>query len=104
MAEPISRWLVMVIGLIVVFAGLIALIIIISLLSFFVRKFAKKPQTKESDNNEAVNSSQTSGSDLQGVKPDERRQIIAAISAAIATTMGTTPKGIRIHSIKKIEK
>lgn len=84
---------VMLLGLGTVFVGLICLIFIAKLMSFLVRSFSKKEQPKK----EKAASVAVAGND----DIPDRGAFVAAISAAIATTMGTDVKGLRILSIEK---
>ena len=83
-------YVVVLLGFGTVFVGLICLIYIIKLMSVIVRvldgKKAPAPAvTAPAAKEEIVN----------------RGEFVAAISAAIATVMGTDVSGLRIHSIKK---
>ena len=72
-----------------VFVGLIMLILLVKLTGFIMGKVKKEAPEKE----------------IVPQKPEEiqdRGQFVAAISAAIATVMGTEVNGLRIKSIKKI--
>ncbi len=84
---------VVLLGLGTVFVGLICLIFIAKLMSFLVRSFGGKKQPKTE---KTAPVSAAGNNDI----PD-RGAFVAAISAAIATTMGTDVKGLRILSIEK---
>lgn len=79
-------------GLGIVFAGLVCIVILISLMNF-IFSFIKPKQT-EIKNNTVSTSSSTDE------KLDD--ETIAAVSAAIAETMGRDVTGIKITSIKKV--
>ncbi len=86
-AEP-AAWMVVVMGLLVVFVGLICLVFLCKLLGFVVRLFektARHPAAPASD-----------------ASIPDRPTLVAAISAAIAEEEGTDVGGIRILSIKKL--
>lgn len=95
-------------GLGVVFIGLISLIGIIYLMSFFVR-LARKDDFHSSKKHVEVEP------DTQGFVPpvslaaeplkltgEKRRETIAAISAAVAEYLGEGIDGFRIHSVKRV--
>ncbi len=100
------------VGLGVVFVGLICLIVIIKLMSFIVRLLTKKSALKA---NIGVNKPIAPKNDFvtaQVQKPrisgsvmtvEQRRQLIAAVSASIAQYLGTDVTGIRLHSIKRAD-
>lgn len=79
-------------GLGIVFAGLVCIVILISLMNFIFTFI--KPKEKEAANN-AVQSSSSADDRLDS-------ETVAAISAAVAETMGRDVTGIRITSIKKV--
>ena len=78
-----------------VFVGLICLILIISLMSLIYGKVAgkAKPEKEQAPAAAPVAPAQTVAN---------RGEFIAAVSAAIATEMGTDVTGLKIVSIKKI--
>ncbi|MDL2257712.1 OadG family protein [Eubacteriales bacterium OttesenSCG-928-K08] len=93
----ISGWGVMLLGMGIVFLGLVMLIYITKLMSFFCTKGMKKEQ---------VPAVQAQAAQAAPVLPNSqaianRPQFVAAIAVAIATVMGTEPEGLRIHSITK---
>lgn len=83
--------LVILIGMGVVFAGLILLIIAITIMNGLLKLFdRKRPQ-------ETVNEQKTA------VESDiDHNELIAVIAASIATEMNTPVKGLRITSVKRI--
>ena len=82
-----------VLGVGVVFAGLIAIIILCKITSAIC--MAAQKSEKPSDKKEAP--SVTSPAVIEN-----RQEIIAAVSAVIAEELGTDISAIRIHSFKKI--
>ena len=75
-----------------VFIGLLCIVLLCLIMSAVCRAFEKKPKTAEA-----------SAAPVAVEKPIENRQeIIAAVSAALAEEMGTDISAIRIHSFKKI--
>lgn len=90
MAE-IPSWFVVCMGLGTVFVGLICIILICKIMSlFFAGKKEKqteiKPQVKPAS----------------GENPENREEIIAAVSAAVAEFSGTDANAIRVLSFKKL--
>jgi len=85
-----SNFAVVVLGLGAVFAGLLILIGIVSLISSILRR----KQSSEAVTNKADTPIMISGA--------QRQKMMAAIAAVIATYIGTSIEGLRIHSIKKI--
>ena len=79
-----------------VFVGLICLIFVISAMSFIYNKVAKKAPA-------AAPAAKAAPAPVQDDKIENRGQFVAAVSAAIATVMGTDVSGLRIVSIKKVK-
>ena len=87
-------WLsTMILGLGTVFVGLLALIYIIKLLSYLCGIFGKKAAAV------SVPAAAPAGADTIADRP----QFIAAVSAVLATIMGTDLTGLRIVSVKKVK-
>ena len=75
-----------------VFIGLLCIVLLCLIMSAICRAFEKKPKTVKAP-----------VASVSAEKPIENRQeIIAAVSAALAEEMGTDISEIRIHSFKKI--
>lgn len=81
-------------GLGIVFIGLIALILIIKVMGAVMRALGKKKTTPEPEPEAKAPAT---------VPECDRGEIIAAVSAAIATVLGESVSGIRIVSFKKAE-
>lgn len=95
-ADPnaISSWTVIAMGMGIVFVGLICLIFICKILGAIFSKVKTKEVSTPAQ--KAV---------VNEVKSDvipNKSELVAAVSAAIAESMGTDVSKIRIHSIKKI--
>ena len=96
------------IGLGVVFVGLICLIGIIYLMSFFVRLSRREDRPRKSHQEVAPETlgfvPVVGGNDITSsrIAPEKRRETVAAVSAAIAEYLGTDIEGIRICSVKRI--
>lgn len=91
----ISNSLVVVLGVGIVFIGLICIVILCKIMSAVCMLAEKKNNSeKEVD---------TASSTANSVKPIENRQeLIAAVSAALAEELGTDVSALRILSFKKI--
>ncbi len=92
-SEKTPDWLVVVLGIGIVFAGLVCIIAICSLMNMIFDKMSKK----NADKPVPVPAAPTA----PAVIPN-RQELIAAITAAIAEEEGTDLSAIRILSFKKI--
>lgn len=97
MTTAISPAFVVILGLGTVFAGLIVIILLCSLMSFFVRL------TENKDEQTDASVQPVAAAPVQNTTaiPD-KPALIAAISAVVAEELGTDITNIRIHSIKRI--
>lgn len=86
----IPEWFVVCMGLGTVFVGLVCIIIICKIMSLF---FANKKVQEETKIQPAVAAEPVT---------ENRQEILAAVSAAVAEDMGTDVSAIRILSFKKI--
>ena len=76
-----------------VFLGIVCIVLLCLIMSAICRAAERKPDA----------SAASAAADVSTEKPIENRQeIIAAVSAALAEEMGTDISAIRIHSFKKI--
>jgi len=82
-------------GLGAVFIGLICIIILCKVMSFFCR-LASKEEIEEDDDDFLKATS------ALPVEIPNRQEFIAAVSAAIAENMGMDISGIRILSVKRV--
>ncbi len=89
-AENIPNWLVIVMGIGTVFVGLICIIIICKIMSLFFIKKTTAPEVK----------APTAPVKTQVI--ENRQEIIAAVTAAIAEEMGTEVNALRVISFKKV--
>ena len=87
-----SDWFVVGMGIGIVFLGLICIVILCKILSFFCN-IGKKAEVEKETKIPQVSVPQVI---------ENRQEIIAAVSAAIAEEMGTDVSAIRILSFKKI--
>lgn len=92
------------VGLAVVFVGLVVLIAIVKLMSaicgLITGRRTEASGSVSSSDTEAERV--TADGNAQKLTGESRRELIAVISAAIAETIGTDAAGLRIKSIKKI--
>lgn len=93
--ESVSNLFVVCMGLGTVFVGLISIIIICSVTGLICRAAQKKQV-------EAPAAVPAPAAPVSDLAPEKRREIIAAVSAALAEEMGTDISAIRIHSFKKL--
>lgn len=87
----LPTWFVIVIGLSIVFIGLVSLIAICYLMGAICKALIKDEPQKETVKAPAANVS------IQG-----KQELIAAISAAVAEELGENVSAIRITSIRRI--
>lgn len=95
-ATEINNGFVVLMGIGTVFIGLISIIILCVVIGLFCR-VGKKEEAVSAPAPVAVPAAK--GDDLS---PEKRREVIAAVSAALAEEMGADISAIRIHSFKKI--
>ena len=84
---------VVVLGIGVVFLGLVLLIGCVYLMNFLVEKFSKKEEAKPA----TTESAPTVNDEIPN-----REELVAAVCAAIAEEEGTDITAIRVVSIKKV--
>ncbi len=92
-----NPFFVMVLGMGTVFVGLILLIYLTRIMSYFIEK--KNPSISAQATAAAA---PVAAPVPQAAAITNRPQFVAAVSAAIATAMGTEPNGLRIHSIQPV--
>ena len=98
-AEP-GLGFVILMGICTVMIGLICIIIICTLISSIVKKFAKPDVPVKAS---APVPAAAPAASAQTAIPN-RGELVAAIAAALAEELGTDVSAIRIHSLKKIDK
>lgn len=90
----VSNGIVIALGLGIVFAGLICLVIICSLLGIICKKLVK---------NEISAPAVSTGAPVSGNAPIANKQeIVAAVCAVIAEELGTDVSNIRVTSFKRV--
>ena len=90
-----STWLVCVLGVSVVFVGLISIIAILYLMNFIIGATKKTEKS-------AVTASPATVAPAAPATIENRREIIAAVCAAVAEEEGTDISAIRVISFKKL--
>ena len=90
----IPTWFVVVLGMVIVFIGLICLIALISFMGAIMKKVNAKHET-------AAEAAAPAAVPAEADIP-YRGELVAAISVALAEELGKDVKAIRIHSIKKV--
>ena len=93
-SAAVSTLITFLLGIGIVFIGLIALILIIRIMGALMRRSSKAKAEQTPVSEEPQSAAAPEG---------DRGEIIAAVSAAIATVMGESVSGIRIVSFKKAE-
>ncbi|MBR4634731.1 MAG: OadG family protein [Clostridia bacterium] len=102
-AKSMDPFVVMIVGMAVVFLGLIILIGIVKLVSFFCKLvFGERKKSESPAPAVAPSRSTSSPVAASNLTEAQRGELIAAISAAIAESMGRPVSGIRIRSIRKV--
>ena len=96
LATDSPTWLVCFLGVSVVFVGLIAIIAILYLMNFIISK-SKDTKTKDTTPVPPVTTTPA-----QAASIENRREIIAAVCAAVAEEEGTDISAIRVISFKKL--
>ena len=93
-AADIPTWFVVVLGVVIVFIGLICLIALITLMGAIMKKVNAK---HESIQEAAAPAAVSEEADIPN-----RSELVAAVSVALAEELGKDVKAIRIHSIKRV--
>lgn len=93
----INNAFVVAMGVGTVFVGLICIVVLCKVISLFCRS-GKKEEAAQAPVKAAAPAAQAE----TALAPEKRRELIAAVSAALAEEMGTDISAIRIHSFKKL--
>lgn len=94
--NEVSNLFVVAMGLGTVFVGLISIIFISKIMSFFCTKFAKINKSA------APTVKPVAPANSAPVEIANKQEFVAAVSAVIAEQLGCGVEGIRIKSIKRI--
>ena len=95
-AQEPATWFVVVMGMGIVFIGLICLIILISIMGSIMKRFSP------ASNASAAAAPRAATPAAAGSAIPNRSELVAAISVALAEELGTDVRAIRIHSIKRV--
>ena len=93
-----STSFVVILGIATVFIGLIGLVVLCKILSLFCNMSGKSENTSPT----VAKTANTVHAPVQNQAIENRQEIIAAVSAALAEELGTDVSAIRILSFKKI--
>lgn len=95
-ADTIPSWFVVVMGMGIVFIGLICIVVLCTIMSKIVRGFEKNPAPA------APAAAQAPAAAPAAEPIANRQELVAAISAALAEELGKDVSAIRIISLKKV--
>lgn len=90
-------WLVCLLGIGIVFLGLICLILLCYVMSGLIHAVSKTPEAPVS-----APAAAPAAPAAASMSSEEKGRVIAAISCAVAEELGTAPEAIRITSIKRV--
>ncbi len=99
--EAPATWLVCLLGVGIVFAGLVCIIGLVELMTFICNKITSRSASKVANSAPAQAPVQASAP-KQGAEIENRGELIAAICAAVAEENGTDISAIRVISFKKL--
>lgn len=99
-----ANWFVVVMGIGIVFFGLIVLIVAVTIMGKVLGYRVSSETTEGASEGNALPSgaSVLPGGDAQGDLVRLDRDVVAAIAAAIADDMGTDVSKVRINAIRKV--
>lgn len=97
-AQEPATWFVVVMGMGIVFIGLICLIILISIMGSIMKRFSPASNASAA----AAPRAAAPAPAAAGSAIPNRSELVAAISVALAEELGTDVRAIRIHSIKRV--
>lgn len=98
-AEETPVWLVCLLGIAVVFVGLLCIIGLVELMTYVCNKLAEKTAKSQP---RVENQAPASAPSVSGGAIENRGEIIAAVCAAVAEENGTDISAIRVISFKKV--
>ena len=94
----IATWFVVVMGMGIVFIGLICLIALISAMGAIMKRVNEKQEAEKA----AIRASMPAPAAPAANEIPNRGELVAAISVALAEELGADVRAIRIHSIKRV--
>ncbi len=92
-----SNGFVVAMGMGTVFVGLICIVVITKIMSFFCKNLVKNKPSVSAQKPVIAPASASTPTQIAN-----KQEFVAAVSAVIAEEMGCSVEGIRIHSIKRI--
>lgn len=95
----IPTWFVVVMGMGIVFIGLICLIALISAMGAIMQRVNARQEAQKASARAAMPAPAAPAADTA---IPNRGELVAAISVALAEELGKDVKAIRIHSIKRV--
>ena len=95
----IATWFVVVMGLGIVFVGLICLIVLISVMGAIMKRVNARQEAQLAAQRAAM---PRAAAPAAADAIPNRGELVAAISVALAEELGKDVKAIRIHSIKRV--
>lgn len=101
MQNEIATWFVVVMGMGIVFIGLICLIALISIMGAIMKRVNAKQEAALAAARAAMPVRSPAPAAASAEIPN-RGELVAAISVALAEELGKDVKAIRIHSIKRV--
>ena len=90
--EKVPNWMVVAMGVGIVFLGLILIVFICKIMSLFFVKTVKQPESKPA----------VAAAPVKSATIENRQEIIAAVTAACAEEMGKDISALRVISFKKL--
>ena len=96
--SDIPTWFVVVMGMGIVFIGLICLIALISAMGAIMKRVNEKQEAEKA----AIRASMPAPAAPAANEIPNRGELVAAISVALAEELGADVRAIRIHSIKRV--
>lgn len=100
--SELSNTFVCLLGIGTVFVGLICIVIICNIMSFFVTKFAKQSSEEANQPSAAANNSAQAAAVQDAFPAAEKQAVVAGVCAVIAEELGTDANNIRVLSFKKL--
>ena len=97
MPTDVPNWLVVVLGLAIVFIGLICIIVLCKIMSLIVKMLEKKGEATV-----ATEKPVSAPAPAVAAPIANKQELVAAVCAAVAEDLGTDVSGIQVLSFKRI--
>ncbi|GAB6106964.1 OadG family protein [Fusibacter bizertensis] len=98
----IATGYVILLGMGITFIALILIWMVTMLMSFIIRKLEKRQEISKIPSTQKPAVAQVSGQPIAQVEKEDEEELIAVISAAIASTLNTSMHNIRVTNIRRI--